>query len=62
MPATRELPQKIPRPPSKSLGAKAPGWGQIFGANPRGERAGVERWGGYGKSWYLPQSGLSLQL
>ena len=37
MPAPRELPQQIPAPlPGKSLDAKAPGWGQIFGANPRG--------------------------
>ena len=32
MPASRELPQQIP-PPGNSLDAKAPGWGQIFGAN-----------------------------
>ena len=34
--APRELPQQIlaPPPPGKSLDAKAPGWGQIFGANP----------------------------
>ena len=25
-----------PAPPGKKLDAKAPGWGQIFGANPRG--------------------------
>ena len=32
MPASRELPQQIP-PPSNSLDANAPGWGQIFGTN-----------------------------
>ena len=35
MPAPRELPQQIPTPLGKSLDAKAPGWGQIFDANPR---------------------------
>ena len=34
MPASRELRQQIP-PPGNSLDAKAPGWGQIFGANLR---------------------------
>ena len=34
MPASWELPQQIP-PPGNSLDAKAPGWGQIFGANLR---------------------------
>ena len=33
-------PNKSPPPPSKSLDAKAPGWGQIFGANP-GVRRGM---------------------
>ena len=32
MPASRELPQQIPAP-GNSLDAKAPEWGQIFGAN-----------------------------
>ena len=32
MPASLELPQQIPLP-GNSLDAKAPGWGQIFGAN-----------------------------
>ena len=41
IPAPRELPQQMPAspsplPPGKSLDAKAPWWGQIFGANPRG--------------------------
>ena len=40
MPPSRELPQQIP-PPGNSLDSKAPGWGQIFGANLRGG-------GGYG--------------
>ena len=34
MPASQELPQQIP-PPGNSLGAKAQGWGQIFGENLR---------------------------
>ena len=39
MPAPQELPQQIPAPlPGKSLDAKAPGWGQIFGVNPGGAR------------------------
>ena len=29
-----------PHPPDKSLDAKAPGWGQIFGANPWGCEGG----------------------
>ena len=40
MPAPRELPQQIPATRGKSLDAKAPGWGQIFGANLRGSREG----------------------
>ena len=35
MPAPRQLPQQIPAP-GKSLDAKAPGWGQVFGPNPQG--------------------------
>ena len=31
-------------PPCKSLDAKAPGWGQIFGANPRGCAGGEWLW------------------
>ena len=34
MPAPRELSQQIPAP-GQMLGCKTPGWGQIFGANPR---------------------------
>ena len=30
-----------PRPPGKSWNAKAPGWGQIFGANLRGCAGGL---------------------
>ena len=41
MPAPQELSQQIPAPPGKSWNAKAPGWGQIFGANPRGVRGGM---------------------
>ena len=41
MPAPRELPQQIPLPPGKSWDTKAPGWGQIFGTDPRGARGGV---------------------
>ena len=36
MPASQELPQHISPPPGKSLDVKAPGWRQIFGANPWG--------------------------
>ena len=42
MPASQELPQQIP-PPGNSSNAKAPGWGQIFGAN-----LGCAWGGGYG--------------
>ena len=41
MPAPWELPQQIPTPPGKSLDAKAPGWGQMFGANPQGCAGGM---------------------
>ena len=39
VPAPRELSQQIP--PGKSWDAKAPGWGQIFDANPRGCAGGM---------------------
>ena len=41
MPAPPELSQQIPAPWAKARMQKAPGWGQFFGANPRGAR---ERW------------------
>ena len=36
MPVPRRAAQQIPAPRGNSLDAKAPGWGQVFGANPRG--------------------------
>ena len=41
MPTPLELPQKIPTPLCKSWDAKAPGWEEIFGANPRGYVGGM---------------------
>ena len=41
MPAPRELPQQIPASPGKSLDAKVPGWGHIFGTHPLGVRGMV---------------------
>ena len=37
-----------PTTPGKSVDTKAPGWGQIFGANPRGARGDGYRW-----NWHL---------
>ena len=52
MPASWELPQQIP-PPGNSLDAKAPGWGQIFGANPQGVYSDMYMTGGLGPDIFL---------
>ena len=51
MPASWELPQQIP-PPGNSLDAKAPGWGQIFGANPQGVYSDMYMTGGSAQTFF----------